>query len=154
MTLNALQQYLETTSSLSIRLTDGSQVPAHFHLTEIAWIEKAFIDCGNTLRKEGFWQFQLYTAEDYDHRLAPAKLQGIIAQGLTHWPFPEAPIRIEFQGKTIENYFLTLQGGYLVLQPTQTACLAEDACGIPEKPKVRIRIGQEPPACAPGSGCC
>ena len=48
-------------------------VPSHFHVTEVGKITKHFIDCGGTVRNEEVVNFQLWQADDYDHRLHPEK---------------------------------------------------------------------------------
>ena len=49
-----------------------------FHVTEVGKISKHFIDCGGTVRTENVANFQLWEADDYDHRLHPEKLLNII----------------------------------------------------------------------------
>ena len=67
---------------------------------------------------------------------------------------PDAEIEVEYQAGTIGKYGLEYDGTSFVLTNKQTACLAEDACGIPEK-KPRLKISQlQANSCAPGSGCC
>jgi hypothetical protein len=52
-------------------------VPEHFHLTEVGVVTKNFIDCGGTVRSERVANFQLWDANDSDHRLKPQKLLNI-----------------------------------------------------------------------------
>ena len=48
-----------------------------------------------------------------------------------------------------------MDGNVLQLVAAKTACLAEDACGIPkEKPKIRISASGMSSGCEPNSGCC
>ena len=149
MQLFELQQQLENTQEVLFYFEDGKTVAPHFHITELAWMEKSFLDCGYTLRKEGYWQLQLHLAQDYDHRLSPSQFRGIIQKGLEHWPHPKAAVTVEYQGDTIETYFLENPQGRLILQKTQTACLAPEACNLPEE-KSKNTGAQ----CAPNSGCC
>ena len=65
---------------------------------------------------------------------------------------PDENVVVELQGQTIEKYSLTLDELGFLLHPTQTACLAEDRCGIP-KEKLKVVIGQKN-ECKPGAGCC
>ena len=58
---------------------------------------------------------------------------------------------------TIEKYGVHFTGQHFNLIRTETACLAEDACGIPtQKTNVQLTdLGKkENPSCTPGSGCC
>jgi hypothetical protein len=60
---------------LHFQLPDASRVPEHFHITEIGRIQRHFVDCGGTERMENRINFQLWVANDYDHRLSPEKLK-------------------------------------------------------------------------------
>ena len=72
----ALARHPETT--LRFILPNGEAVPAHAHVTEVARIEKRFIDCGGTLRNDLMCRLQTWTANDYEHRLMAGKLLGIL----------------------------------------------------------------------------
>jgi hypothetical protein len=65
-------------------------------------------------------------------------------------------IEVEFQAETIGKYDLTFNGKDFTLLNKQTACLAEDACGIPqEKQKIKlVEISSQANSCTPGGGCC
>jgi hypothetical protein len=45
LTLNQFKTILGTINSITI-INDDQQIPAHFHITEIGYEQKAFIDCG------------------------------------------------------------------------------------------------------------
>jgi hypothetical protein len=157
MNLSALKQALNTVSELRFRLPNGNFVASHFHVTEIAVIKKDFIDCGGTLRSEQKLGFQLWQAEDYDHRLAPTKLLNIIEIAELTFDVPNAEIEIEYQGATIEKYGLVFNQGYFQLLSLKTDCLAQDKCGIPQaKPKIKLADLQSnvSACCSPESGCC
>ena len=74
MTLEQIKQHLKELDTIAFQLPDGSLVPRHFHVTEVGKITKHFIDCGGTIRNEEVVNFQLWEANDYDHRLHPEKL--------------------------------------------------------------------------------
>jgi len=154
MNLAQFQQALETIDTLKFVLPSGEQVPAHFHITEVGQVDRLFLDCGGKLRRESVVNFQLYTAEDFDHRLAVSKLQDIVKRSIDQLGLnPNLEIRVEHQGATIEVYGLTLKNSILHLTALKTDCLAKDKCGIEqvaEKPKVQLTAT----ACTPGSGCC
>jgi len=155
MKLSEVKSILENAESLSFQLPDGKHVPEHFHVTEVGSISKKFIDCGGTLRVEKLIAFQLWNADDYDHRLHPEKLLSIIQLSERQLHLGNHEIEVEFQGETIEKYALDYDGEQFLLTAKQTDCLAIDACGIPEsKPRVKLSELQAANSCAPGSGCC
>ena len=156
MKLNALKEILNEINSIRFILPNGNLVPIHFHVTEVGLIEKRFVDCGGTLRNEQFVNFQLWQADDFDHRLAPQKLRSIIELAEKELKLPDAEIEVEYQGETIGKYGLAFNGISFLLTNKQTACLAEDACGIPEqKQKVKLSdLSNKTSCCDPKSGCC
>ena len=78
MTINDIKKKLSKLDSVAFVLPNGNFIPKHFHVTEIGVVTKDFIDCGGTLRQEKSVNFQLWTADDFDHRIAPQKLLDII----------------------------------------------------------------------------
>ena len=156
MNLSEIKSALSQVDEVIFTQPDGNRVPAHFHVTEVGTVEKHFIDCGGTERKESVVNFQLFTATDYDHRLSAQKLRSIIELSEQKLGMENLPIEVEYQGDTIGKYGLEFQDGVFVLTSTQTDCLAKDKCGIPEeKPQIRLSALQvKENACTPGSGCC
>jgi hypothetical protein len=71
MKLSEIKETLKSMSAVTFVLPNGSIVPQHFHVTEVGQITKHFIDCGGTVRDEKTANFQLWEANDFDHRLAP-----------------------------------------------------------------------------------
>jgi len=165
-----IQFFLQTLASMSeLRwsLPDGSLVPAHAHVTEVALMTRRFVDCGGTHRMERRIQLQLWVANDVDHRLEPTKLLRIIRETEAWMEWDNHEVEIEYQGKTIERYGVEIMEGVLALQPLQTNCLAQDRCGLPmlEETSNSTRTVEEtvpqPKSqapvvgrCKPGSGCC
>ncbi|MDT7833382.1 DUF6428 family protein [Flavobacteriaceae bacterium S356] len=146
MKLSEIKQHLSNLETIAFELPDGSLVPNHFHVTEVGQITKNFIDCGGTIRKEEVINFQLWDANDYDHRLHPEKLVHIINLSEKVLGLNDLDIEVEYQGTTIGKFGLDFNGKNFLLTSTNTACLAQEACGIPE---VKTQT-----ACAPNSGCC
>lgn len=139
MKISEAKQILGQSQTIQFLLPDGSLVPSHFHITEIGLIDKHFIDCGGTLRNEQKVNFQLYSANDYDHRLHPEKLVHIIELSEKALNIPDLEIEVEYQGETIGKYGLGYDGKQFILESTKTDCLAKDKCGIPSsKPKIRL----------------
>lgn len=156
MKLSEIKQILDTVDEVKFILPNGSMVPSHFHVTEVGSVQKHFIDCGGTVRKESKINFQLFTAADYDHRLSAEKLQSIIKLSEVKLALEDLEIEVEYQGETIGKYGLEFQNGLFQLITTQTDCLAKDKCGITqEKPKIRIsNLQAQDSGCTPGTGCC
>ncbi len=155
MTLSEIKKHLQNLQSIAFELPDGSLVPEHFHVTEVGKVIKNFIDCGGVLRKEERVNFQLWNADDYNHRLHPEKLAHIIELSEKTLNLKDVEIEVEYQGTTIGKYGLDFNGKNFLLTSTTTACLAEDACGIPQKPTIKLSdLQNTAPSCEPGSGCC
>ena len=156
MKLNTLKEILKEIHSVRFILPNGNLVPIHFHVTEVGLIQKRFIDCGGTLRNEEYINFQLWEADDFDHRLAPQKLNAIIESAEKTLRLPDAEIEVEYQSETVGKYGLEFNGITFLLTNKLTACLAEDACGIPsQKQKVKLsELQTKNSCCDPKSGCC
>ncbi len=152
MTLSDIKNKLTQLDKIAFQLPNGELVPSHFHVTEVGKVSKHFIDCGGTIRNEERVNFQLWDADDYDHRLHPEKLIKIIELSESKLGIGDLEIEVEYQGDTIGKYGLDFDGTNFLLTGTATDCLAKDKCGVPEeKPKVKLSDMQ---SCAPGSGCC
>ena len=155
MKLSEIKTTLKDLQTIAFELPDGTLVPKHFHVTEVGKITKHFIDCGGTVRNEEVVNFQLWNADDYDHRLHPGKLLKIIELSEKVLEIPDLEIEVEYQGNSIEKYGLDYEGKNFLLTSKHTDCLARESCGIPQqKPRVRLSSLQAENSCAPGSGCC
>lgn len=155
MKLSEIKTLLNQVETIAFQLPDGSLVPNHFHVTEVGKVSKHFIDCGGTVRTEKVANFQLWEANDYDHRLHPEKLVNIIELSEKILGLEDLEVEVEYQGDTIGKYGLDFDGTNFLLITTQTDCLAKDKCGIPqEKPKVKLSQLQTSTTCQPNSGCC
>jgi hypothetical protein len=159
MRLSEIKQILTDLNAVIFQLPNGTFVPEHFHVSEVGIITRNFIDCGGKVREEKVVNFQLWEANDFDHRLAPQKLINIIELSEKVLNIdPELEIEVEYQGETIGKYTLVYNGIHFKLLSTLTACLAEDACGIPTtKQKVNLsELNKTSSCCTPsdGSKCC
>jgi hypothetical protein len=154
MKLSEIKMVLATAENVSFLLEDGTAVPEHFHVTEVGVISKHFIDCGGTVRNEKVANFQLWNANDYEHRLKPQKLLNIIALSERVLGMEDLDIEVEYQGDTIGKYDLGFNGSNFTLLSKTTDCLAKENCGVPETKSSFISLTQTGSACAPGSGCC
>ncbi|RZN79252.1 MAG: hypothetical protein EVB11_12675 [Winogradskyella sp.] len=157
MKLSEIKTQLKELETIEFKLPNGNLVPRHFHVTEVGKISKTFIDCGGKLRQESVINFQLWEANDYDHRLHPEKLLNIINLSEEKLGLKDVEIEVEYQSETIGKYDLGYSEGSFLLLSKQTDCLAKDNCGVPtSKPKLKLSELQNQTAncCTPESGCC
>ncbi|SEK19285.1 DUF6428 family protein [Parapedobacter koreensis] len=148
MKLSEVKQLLPTLDNVAFQLEDGTFVPEHFHVTEVGVTTKHFIDCGGIIRSEEAVNFQLWNAEDYEHRLKPAKLLRIISLSEDKLDIKDAEVEVEYQSNTIGRYDLSFNGSHFVLKSKTTACLAQDACGNFKEISVAASS-----CCTPGGNC-
>lgn len=152
MKLSQVKTLLPTLDNVAFRLENGTFVPEHFHVTEVGIITKNFIDCGGVIRTEKVVNFQLWNADDFEHRLKPNKLLKIIKLSEEKLGIGDFEIEVEYQSDTIGKYDLEFNGKTFVLKNKTTACLAQDACGIPSEKQKKDLAGLK--HCTPNSGCC
>lgn len=139
MKLSEVKSILETLKTLTFKLPTGELVPSHFHVTEIGKVTKHFIDCGGTIRDENVVNFQLWNANDYNHRLHPEKLVHIIDLSKNKLNLQDNEVEVEYQGETIGKFGLDFDGKSFLLTTKHTDCLARENCGVPnQKSKVRL----------------
>jgi hypothetical protein len=155
MKLSDIKKLLSTAEFVHFELENGTPVPDHFHVTEVGIVTKHFIDCGGTVRNERLANFQLWNANDFDHRLKPQKLLNIIQLSEQVLGMDDLEIEVEYQAETIGKYSLDFNGTSFVLRSKKTACLAADACGIPApKTKINLSALTSNKECKPGGNCC
>jgi len=155
MKLSQIKELLREMDSLAFRLPDGQEVPRHFHLTEIGKVTKEFIDCGGNHRRDQAVNFQLFHAQDHEHRLAPQKLLQIIERSEKSLALDDLQIEVEYQGRTLEKFNLDFDGTHFLLTAKHTDCLAKDSCGIPsQKPGLAMADLGSSQGCSPKTGCC
>lgn len=152
MKLSDVKHILPTLDNVEFQLENGMFVPEHFHVTEVGMMTKNFIDCGGVIRTEKAVNFQLWNANDLQHRLKPGKLLAIIRLSEEKLGIEDAEIEVEYQSDTIGKYGLDFNGKTFVLKNKTTACLAEDACGIAVREQHISSAAVT--GCTPNSGCC
>ncbi len=161
MKTSHFKKHLSGQESLNFVLENNIQIPPHFHVTEAGITTKQFVDCGNTIRTEKKLNFQIWLAEDTEHRLSPNKLLKIIEKTEQLWGNEDLDIEIEYQTNTIGKYTLDKKDNDFVLLATSTACLAQENCGIEQKttkPKLNLaEISNKNVCCSPNTNsgkCC
>ena len=150
MKLSEIKNILPKLENVEFRFTNGVSVPEYFHVTEVGVITKNFIDCGGTVRNERVANFQLWNANDYDHRLKPLRLLDIITLSEQKLNIEDIEIEVEYQAETIGKFGLDFQNNVFVLTNKHTDCLAKDNCGILVEQLVPVAQS----CCTPGGGCC
>lgn len=155
MKLSEIKTILATAEAVNFQVQNGTMVPEHFHVTEVGIVTKDFIDCGGKVRHERVANFQLWDADDYEHRLKAGKLLNIIALSEKVLGMGDLEIEVEYQSDTIGKYDLGFDGINFQLLAKKTACLANESCGVEgalKKGMVNLASGTN--NCAPGAGCC
>ena len=151
----ALAQHPRKT--LRFLLPTGSKVPPHAHVTEVARLDKRFVDCGGTFRTESTCRLQTWFADDTAHRLDAAKLLKILNLGAKVLESDELDVEVEYEAPFI-SYFpiagVEAEGDALFVRlgTKHTACLAEDKCGIAPAGGKSISFKPLPPL--PKAKCC
>lgn len=154
MNIKEFKHTLSNLCELTFVLPNGSHVAPHFHLTEVGEITKNYVDCGGTIRNEKVANFQLWAADDYDHRLEPEKVIEIISMAEKQLGLENLEVEVEYQSETIGKYGMEFDGKRFLLTATQTDCLAKEKCGIPEAQPIILVSAQGSSGCSPESGCC
>ena len=149
---------------LRFQLPGGEFAPVHSHVTEVARIDKRFIDCGGTLRTETICRLQTWSADDTDHRLTAGKLSKILAKAESVLLTDDLDVDIEHEFGVITQFPLgavTVGDNELIFQLTErhTACLAMDKC-LPPAPAASgldlrtLNFHETPAAGKSGRKCC
>jgi hypothetical protein len=153
MTVSELRTKLlaHPAKELRLLLPSGEQIPAHFHVTEVGFVKKEFIDCGGKIRSEGKCLLQIWVATDTDHRVSSDKFVQILTHGAPVLPTDALPVEIEYNDPGLTHFPLArieADAGAVTLHLTHkhTDCLAKDVCGVPTE--------EDENCCSPGGGCC
>jgi hypothetical protein len=135
MNLADFKKLLGQHPDLNLRfvLPDGALVAAHAHVTEVARIDKRFVDCGGTLRNDAWCRLQTWVADDLRHRLTAGKLLGILNKAASILQSDALEVDIEYEAKWISQFPIVSGGAddhelILRLAERHAACLAEDQC--------------------------
>lgn len=119
---------------IRMRCSSKGSVPDHFHVTEIGKVDKAFVDCGGTVRVTNHCSVQLWVANDLNHRITPKKLHGMFAKANELVPIEDLPVQIEYGNQGIGVYDLkeisSDKALNFVLEGKEAACLAPEICGL------------------------
>jgi len=141
MKLHELKNVLAQTPAALVRfrLPNGDFVPAHAHVTEVARMDKRFIDCGGTFRTDSLCRLQTWFAYDTDHRLTAGRLAKIFALAESVLLTDDLDVDVEHELGYITQFPLgsvEVANNEVVLHLTErhTACLAIEKCLPPAAP--------------------
>jgi hypothetical protein len=127
------------TAQVRFRLPNGDFVPAHIHVTEVARIDKRFIDCGGTLRNDALCRLQTWFADDVDHRLTAGKLAKIFSKAESLLLTDDLDVDVEHEAGYITQFPIEsaeVTDNEIIFRLTErhTACLAMEKCLPPTAP--------------------
>ena len=135
MKLTELKNILSQHSQLNIgfRMPDERLLPAHAHVTEVARIDKRFVDCGGTFRSDSFCRLQTWMADDFDHRLRADKLLRILDKAASFLGTDEIEVDVEYElgvitHSPVVSATISSDTILLKLEERRTACLAPEKC--------------------------
>ncbi len=161
MKLHELKKILAQNQAATVRfqLPGGEFAPAHSHVTEVARIDKRFIDCGGTLRTEALCRLQTWSANDVEHRLTADKLAKIFAKAEDVLLTDDLDVDVEHEVGYITQFPLgdsEVVNNEIIFRLIErhTACLAMDKCLPPatssEFSPLKFNFTETPPA----TKCC
>src|ERR1700744_1723339 len=85
-------------------LPTGGKIPPHAHVTEVARIDKKFVDCGGTFRTESVCRLQTWFADDTDHRLTAGKLATILQKSASFLESDDIELDVEHEAPFISQF--------------------------------------------------
>ncbi len=139
MILSELKIALAQNADRNLRflLPTGGKLPPHAHVTEVARLDKRFIDCGGTFRTVAGCRLQTWFADDTDHRLTAGKLLVILEKAASFLESENLEVEVEHEAPFVSQFPISsveTAGEALMLRLgiKHTACLAEDKC-LPPK---------------------
>jgi hypothetical protein len=145
MRLSEFKKVLSENGGRNIRfvLPTGTKAPPHGHVTEVALIEKKFVDCGGTFRTDSLCRLQTWFADDTDHRLTAVKLLVILDKAAAFLGADDLEVDVEHEAPFVSQFPIEKvehDGDALSvhLGIKHTACLAEDRCLPPNLNKPNV----------------
>lgn len=120
-------------------LPTGTRIPPHAHVTDVARIDKRFIDCGGTFRTESFCRLQTWFSDDTDHRVGAKMLFKVLEKAAPFLETEELEVDVEYEAPFISQFPISKvqiegRGVVVSLGMRHTTCLAPDKC-VPTAPK-------------------
>lgn len=138
LTISQLRAALAAAPALPLAVLwpDGDPIEPHFHVTEVGRVQKDFVDCGGTVRRQVTCLLQTWVGEDTDHRITAGKLLKAFAHATPVLGGEDLPVELEYEACNVIQFKIvavTREAERLVVQlgGKQTDCLAKDVCCAP-----------------------
>ena len=152
MKLHQFKTLLEANADkyFGLQLPGDKAVPQAFHITEVGFVSKTFIDCGGKVHTVQTCQLQAWIGPDVDHRIEAGKMASILDKAQAIVPNDFLDLEIEYEDEVISQYTVAdaevSEGAVtLHLAHKHTDCLAQELCIVP---------AGATGGCTPGGGCC
>lgn len=106
MKLSAFTQQLAGHASHPVGFVfdDGEMIPQHFHLSEIGYITKNFVDGTGSIRKVELVQLQVWLGDDEPCPLTGAELAQLLDVAKHQLPSGDLDVEVEYEGCVISQY--------------------------------------------------
>jgi Family of unknown function (DUF6428) len=126
-------------ANLRFMLPNQEVIPAHAHVTEVARIDKRFIDCGGTLRNDANCRLQTWFSDDLDHRLTAGKLVKILDLAAPILGTSDLDVDVEHEVGFISQFpigSVEISEKEILIRLTErhTECLAPEKCKPAARP--------------------
>ncbi len=133
-----------------LQLPSRDTVPMSFHITEVGYVDKTFIDCGGKVHSQQTCQLQAWVGDDEDHRLNAGKMADILRLAQKIVPDNDVDLEVEYEDTAISQYTVsesevTDTSVTLLLASKHTDCLAKSICCSP--------TSTESSCCGPTDSC-
>ena len=159
MKLHELKRILAQHSDRNIHfvLPTGTNIPPQAHVTDVARIDKQFIDCGGTVRTESLCRLQAWFADDTEHRIGAKMLLKVLDKAASFLVSEDLDVDVEYEAPFISQFPIVTAGeenGILVvhLGIRHTTCLAQEKC-LPPIPKTETLSFKPLPNLQPAKCC-
>jgi hypothetical protein len=142
MNLKELKSILRANPDAYPRLVlpDGDVVPAHYHITEVGYVTKRFIDCGGTVHdsRETCLLQTWHSDNDLDHRLSAGTFAKILDLGDKVLPRQDLEVEVEYDDCAVTQFPIekaVFEKGRIDLHLAEkhTDCLAKEKCGCDDQ---------------------
>jgi hypothetical protein len=150
MKVHELKTVLKANAEKRVRFIrpDGDEIPSHFHVTEVGYVRKKFIDCGGLTGESESCLLQTWVGDDTEHKLTAGRFAEILRLGDRVLPHDRLEVEVEYDCCVVGQYSVAQTEAVagridLLLTNKQTQCLARE----------RRKVAAES-ACCGVEACC